>query len=124
MLVAVDVAYCDRYRQMAYGVLLSRRGEAALAVSEYDCDFVLGPALDGYVDVAVAVEVGGGDAVRVRLGQNREWRAWSWMESAFAIAEQQRELRHGVVGDGEIEMAVVIEVGDGEIVGFGSCGEG
>src|SRR5258707_17191 len=45
-------------RMAAYGVLRARRGEAALAVSEYDCDFVLGPALDGYVDVAVAVQVG------------------------------------------------------------------
>src|SRR5436853_3020145 len=111
-------------RMAAYGVLRARRCEAALAVSEYDCDFVLGPALDGYVDVAVAVEVGGVDAVRVRFGENRERRAGSWMESTFAIAEQQRELRHGVVGDGEIEMAVVIEVGDGDVVGLWCCGEG
>src|SRR5215475_12136775 len=59
----------------AYRVLCARRREAALPVAEDHGDFVVGPALDGYVDVTVAVEIGGGDAVGVRLRRDREWRA-------------------------------------------------
>src|SRR5215472_9200671 len=66
----------------AYGVLRAGRSEVALAVSEHNGDFVVGPALDGDIDVAVAVEVGGDDAVGVRPRRDREWRAGGRMEAA------------------------------------------
>src|SRR5215468_3985349 len=65
----------------AYRVLHAGRREAAFAVAEDHGDFVVGPALDGYVDVAVAIEIGGGDAVGVRLRRDREWRARGRVEA-------------------------------------------
>src|SRR5437868_3754074 len=97
-------------RMAAYGVLRARRCEAALAVSEYDCDFVLGPALDGYVDVAVAVEVGGVDAVRVRFGENRERRAGIWTFSTRRSSDLGDVGALEVRGD-DVGTAITIHVG-------------
>src|SRR5262249_55659664 len=86
-----------------------RDREGAVAVAMEDADGVLGAVHDHQVDVAVAIEVGGGEIVGGAAGGD----GLRWLEGAVAVAEQETDaVGARIVGDRDVREAVAVEVGD------------
>ena len=107
--VAVEVAHRQRMRVCAGGKA-NRRGERAVAIAQQhrhtSADYVVG---DDQIADAVAVHVRRGDVVRagargvIRRG----------LEGTVAVAQQHAHRAAADVRDGQVRVAVGIEVGDG-----------
>src|SRR5258708_2768509 len=87
-------------------------GEAAVSVAENHRYFVVAPALGHQIELAVAIEISGGDSVGVGITQHRNRRTGRGSESAFAVAQQDGDGFVGAVGYRDVGLAVTIEVGD------------
>jgi hypothetical protein len=119
--LAVEVEVADRHRARvaARGDARSLR-EGAVAVAEQHAHVVRQEVAHGEVEVGVAVQVGHRDAVRQRAGGVVDRRG----EGAVVDAEQDRDVVLGpdVVGRDEVDGAVVVEVGRGDVVGVAAHG--
>src|SRR5262249_44043162 len=67
------------------------------------------------IEDAVAVRVAADDGVGMRLAVYDQRRSWTGTESAAAVAEKDRDVRRRVVGDGEVLVAVAVEVADEDL---------
>src|SRR5258708_10804672 len=92
-------------------------GEAAVSVAENHRYFVVAPALGHQIELAVAIEISGGDSVGVGITQHRNRRTGRGSESAVSVTQQDGEGFLFMVGKCQIEDSVSVEVGDANIVG-------
>src|SRR5258708_19470371 len=87
-------------------------GEAAVSVAEDYSDFVVAPAFGYEIELAVAIEISGGDAVGVRITQHRNRRARRGSEAAVSVTQQDGEGLHAMVGKSQAEDSVSVETAD------------
>lgn len=87
-----------------------------MAVAGEHFKLIVAPAIGHQVDGAVAGEIARHDSVRVGIGFRADRRSGGGMKTAAAVAEKDADERRLRVDDGEIGIAVVIEVGDREVV--------
>ena len=108
--VAVDVGGGHRRRRLA-DRQIARRPEAALAVVQVDGDPRVAFLGHGDVGGAVAVEIGGGEHERMRARRQQGVRG---EEGAGAGAAMHGDDVLHVAADREVELAVAVEIGDGD----------
>lgn len=125
--VAIVVEVCGAETLVgaaAGGEEVAGRDEAAGAVAEKELDLVVAPAVGNGVELAVGIEIGGDDSVGMGVGVDVDGGTGGEVEAAVAVAEEDAEVRRLVIGDDEVEVAVVVHVGDSDVVGEVSGGEG
>jgi hypothetical protein len=99
--------------------------EGAVAFAEQDADVLVAtaPVGRGQVELAVGVEVAGGQRERVRAGGGGPRR----LEAAVAVAQQHADGavagRVVVVRCGQVEFTVIIEVRRHDVLAIGADGE-
>src|SRR5258708_9525000 len=98
--------------------------EAAYSVADEELDLIVSPTIGDDGGMAGAIEVGEGDAVRMRVGVNVGGGRGSGVKAAVGVAEQDGDSGGLVVGNDEVEVAVGVHVSDADIVGLMSAGEG
>jgi len=89
-----------------------------LTVTKHDGDVVIVVAVYGHeVSLAVAIEIGGAQPVSVRLAAafHDDWRIRCWTKTAASIAVQQRDVIALVTRQGQIEVAVTIQVSERQL---------
>src|ERR1044071_6794807 len=91
--------------------------EGAVAIGEQYQHLILVPAIHCEVKLAVSVKNGRGGAVwRARAGR-RERRAGRENETSFAIAAEHGHPLNAMIGNGDIKVAVLIEIAYRKVVG-------
>src|SRR5579859_2051494 len=101
---------------MAGGKEAAGQMQAAAAVPGKKLHLVVTPAIRRYVGMAIAIEVGDRDTVRVREGMHIERGVRRRRESAFTVAQEDGDGGRLVVGNDQVGMAVAVHVGDGKVV--------
>ena len=90
-----------------------RRGrKSALAVAKQNCEVWRFGIGDHKIEIAIAIEVAGSNIIRACSACN--WRPCRWNEVPLAIAEQDAQGAVHRVGHDDVELTVMIHVGDGD----------
>jgi hypothetical protein len=72
--------------------------------------------ISNQIQIPVAIEVAGSDAMRMWLDRHGERRVWCGREFSSAVAQQHRQLLCLMVCKCEIETAIAVKIADGNIV--------
>ena len=105
--VTIDIAEGDEPRSVRERDRRAGLREAAVAVAEEDTEVVGTGARDGDIELSVAIQVGDGEPER-RVADGHRRRG---SEGTGAGTKPDRHIVAGLVGDGEVEPLVAVEVG-------------